>query len=79
MMAEGKDPDSLDEKGWELPVEGIHCLLEDPDLDSQSRPYKLHFGKHKGLPLEEVPPGYIHWLVWNGIHLRYNEPQSSPR
>ena len=72
-MAEGKSLDSLDEKGWESPVEEINGLLEDTDLKTVSQPYKLHFGKHKGLPLDEVPPGYIHWLVWNGIHLRYND------
>lgn len=72
-MAEGKDPDPLNEKGWGRPVKSINRSLEDPDLEAQSQPYKLHFGKHKGLPLDEVPLGYIHWLVWNGIHLRYND------
>jgi len=54
-------------------VKEINGLPEDSDLKPQSQPYTLHFGKHKGLPLDEVPPGYIHWLVWNGIHLRYND------
>lgn len=72
-MAEGINLDSLDEKGWGLPVKEVNGLPEDSDLKPQSQPYRLHFGKHKGLPLDEVPPGYIHWLVWNGIHFRYND------
>jgi len=54
-------------------VKEVNGLPEDSDLKAQSQPYKLRFGKHKGLPLGEVPPGYIHWLVWNGIHFRYND------
>lgn len=59
-MAEGKNLDSLDAKSWELPIEEINGLLEDTDLEPQSQSYKSHFGKYNGLPIDKVPPGYIH-------------------
>jgi len=38
--------------------------LEDTDL--------MPFGKHKGVPMEEVPASYFHWLWTNG---KENETQ----
>ena len=27
---------------------------------------QMPFGKHKGVPMQDVPAGYLHWLWTNG-------------
>ena len=50
----------------------LQCLCRDADtdlyglLEVQRRPRpisKMPFGKHKGVPLAELPNNYIHWLL----------------
>lgn len=28
---------------------------------------KMPFGKHKGIPMSDVPASYLHYLWWNGL------------
>lgn len=28
---------------------------------------KMPFGKHKGIPMQDVPTNYLHWLWHNGL------------
>lgn len=45
----------------DLSIETVFELLSQKETVS-----RMPFGKHRGKPLEQVPPGYIRWLSENG-------------
>lgn len=54
----------------DLPIETTFQLMSTP-----SKLARMPFGKHRGLPLSQLPPGYLRWLKGSGA---LEEPENQP-